>query len=100
MKPAKPKHAHSLYCPSCASLEVVEGALDADRFFPKRGFIRALLAQPLRLTSSQAYACLQCGLLWHRLDPDQLASNTSRYGLAPHRTAVMQAVAIKPHKAV
>ena len=98
MKTAKPKHAQSLYCPSCASLNVVEGALDADRFFPKRGFLRALLGKPLTLTSSQAYACLHCGLLWHHLDPRQLIANTSRYGLAPHRTAVMEAAALQPQK--
>ena len=54
--------------------------------------------KPLTLTSSQAYACLHCGLLWHHLDPRQLIANTSRYGLAPHRTAAMEAAALKPQK--
>lgn len=94
----KPKHASAIYCPSCSSLEVVEGNLDVSRFYPKRSLFRALLGKPLPLASSQAHACLNCGLLWRHIDPQQLRDNASRHGLSAHRTSVMNAVAIAPGK--
>lgn len=95
---SKHRHAHSIYCPSCSGLEVVEGRLESNRFFPSRNIFRALMGRPVEMTRQETYACLTCGLTWNQLDPRELAANASRFGLAPHRTTVMKAVKV-PKKA-
>lgn len=95
---SKHRHAQSIYCPSCEGLQIVEGRLESNRFFPSRSIFRALVGKPVQMTHAATYACLSCGLTWNQLDPSELAANASRFGLAQHRTAVMKAVKV-PRKA-
>lgn len=86
------KRDGSVYCARCSSLEVVAGQLEAGRFYPMRSLWRSLLAKPISLLQAHTHACLTCGLVWNEMNPDELIENARRYGLSPHRTAVMRAV--------
>ena len=82
-----------MYCLRCGSRKVVRGTLgESARFYPLRGFLRSLLAKPVLLDNEHSHACLECGLTWNEVDPYDLRKNLRDYGLAPHRTSVMEVV--------
>lgn len=82
-----------LYCLRCSSRKVVRGSLgESARFYPQRGFFRALLGKPVVLAGDESLACLDCGLAWNELDPAELRRNVRAFGLSPHSTGTMQVV--------
>ncbi len=82
-----------LYCYRSGSRKVVRGNLgESTRFYPRRGVLQNLLGKPVFLQNSHAHACLECGLTWNEVDAYELRKNLRDYGLAPHGTAVMQAI--------
>jgi len=73
--------------------QTVRGTLgEAARFYLLRGLVRALLVKPVVLANAHSHVCLDCGLPWNEVDPDELRRNLRDYGLAPHSTAVMEVV--------
>ena len=85
-----------MYCLRCGTRKVVRGNLgESARFYPMRGLLRALLAKPVYLNNVHSHACLECGLTWNDVDPDELGKNLRDYGVAPHSTGVMDIVAGK-----
>lgn len=83
-----------MYCMRCSSRKVVRGNLgEAARFYPLRGVFRALMGKPVFLVNDHSHACLECGLTWNEVDPYALRKNLRDYGLAPHSTIVMEALA-------
>lgn len=87
-----PPVVRGLYCLRCSSRKVVRGNFEAERFYPVRGLVRALLGKPVTLRQEHAHACLDCGLAWNELDPHELRRNVREHGLSPHSTVVMQVV--------
>ncbi len=86
-----------MYCLRCGSKKVVRGSLgESARFYPLRNFFKALVAKPVLLVGIHSHACLQCGLAWNEVDPDELRRNVRSFGLSPHNTAVMQVVVGAP----
>jgi hypothetical protein len=82
-----------LYCYRCGTRKVVRGNLgEATRFYPLRGLLQALLGKPVFLQNKHSHACLECGLTWNEVEAYELRKNLRDYGLAPHNTAVMQAI--------
>jgi hypothetical protein len=81
-----------IYCLRCGSRKVVRGSFEAARFYPLRGLVRSLLGKPVLLAGEHAHACLDCGLAWNEVDPDDLRRNVRDHGLAKHSTVVMQVV--------
>ncbi len=77
-------------CDGLPGLRCIDGSWDEGRL--------RLRSDRIETAAFDIHACLHCGLLWHHLDPRQLIANTSRYGLAPHRTAVMESAALQPQK--
>jgi hypothetical protein len=81
-----------VYCMRCGTRKVVRGTLEAARFYPLRGLVRALLGKPVLLANDHTHACLECGLVWNEADPYELRRNLRDYGLVPHSTGVMEVV--------
>jgi hypothetical protein len=82
-----------LYCYRCGTRKVVRGNLgEATRFYPLRGLLQALLGKPVFLQNKHSHACLECGLTWNEVEAYEPRKNLRDYGLAPHNTAVMQAI--------
>jgi hypothetical protein len=83
-----------MYCLRCGGRKVVRGALgEAARFYPMRSLVKAWLGKPVFLQNTHSHACMDCGLTWNEVDPTALRKNLREYGLSPHSTVVMQAVA-------
>ena len=87
------KTVRGMYCLRCSSKSVVGGLLgESARFYPLRGFFKAVLGQPVFVREQHAHACLDCGLVWNDLDAGELRRNIRKFGLAPHSTVVMRVV--------
>lgn len=85
-----------MYCLRCGTRKVVRGTLgEAARFYPLRGFLKALVGKPVFLEGHHSHACLECGLTWNEVDPYELRRNLRDYGVVPHNTGVMDIVAGK-----
>ena len=82
-----------MYCLRCGSRKIVRGHLgEAARFYPLRSLVRALLGKPVMLTNAHSHACVECGLVWNEVEPDDLRRNVRDYGLVKHSTGVMDVV--------
>lgn len=87
------KTVRGMYCLRCSSLKVVRGSLgESARFYPLRGFFKAILGKPVFIRDEHSHACLDCGLVWNELDAAMLRKNIRNFGLAPHATGVMRIV--------
>jgi len=87
------KTVRGMYCLRCSSKRVVRGSLgESARFYPLRGFFKAILGKPVFINNEYSHACLDCGLIWNELDPAALRKNIRTFGLAPHSTVVMRVV--------
>lgn len=87
------KTVRGMYCLRCSSKRVVRGSLgESARFYPLRGFFKAILGKPIFINNEYSHACLDCGLIWNELDPGALRKNIRTFGLAPHSTVVMRVV--------
>lgn len=76
----------------CGTRKVVRGNLEAARFYPLRGLLRALLGRPVILRNPHSHACLECGLTWNEVDPYELRKNLRDFGVVAHSTGVMEIV--------
>lgn len=82
-----------MYCLRCSSKQVVRGTLgESARFYPLRGFFKAILGKPVFINDEYSHACLDCGLIWNELDTGSLRKNIRSFGLSPHSTGVMRVV--------
>jgi hypothetical protein len=82
-----------MYCLRCSSKQVVRGSLgESARFYPLRGFLKAILGKPVFIKQEHSHACLDCGLIWNELDAASLRKNIRSFGLSPHSTGVMRVV--------
>ncbi|HNV59842.1 MAG TPA: hypothetical protein PKH72_09315 [Rhodoferax sp.] len=87
------KTVRGMYCLRCSSLKVVRGSLgESARFYPLRGFFKAILGKPVFVRNEHSHACLDCGLIWNELDTASLRKNIRSFGLSPHNTGVMRVV--------
>jgi len=87
------KTVRGMYCLRCSSKQVVRGSLgESARFYPLRGFFKAILGKPVFINDQYSHACLDCGLIWNELDTAALKKNIRAFGLAPHSTGVMRVV--------
>ena len=87
------KTVRGMYCLRCSSLKVVRGSLgESARFYPLRGFFKAILGKPVFVRNEHSHACLDCGLIWNELDTAGLRKNIRSFGLSPHNTGVMRVV--------
>ena len=87
------KAVRGMYCLRCRSKQVVRGSLgESARFYPLRGFFKAILGKPVFISNQHSHACLDCGLIWNELDTAALKKNIRTFGLAPHSTGVMRVV--------
>ena len=87
------KTVRGMYCLRCSSKQVVRGSLgESARFYPLRGFFKAILGKPVFINDQYSHACLDCGLIWNELDTGALKKNIRTFGLAPHNTGVMRVV--------
>lgn len=87
------KTVRGMYCLRCSSKQVVRGSLgESARFYPLRGFFKAILGKPVFINDQYSHACLDCGLIWNELDTGALKKNIRSFGLAPHNTGVMRVV--------
>jgi hypothetical protein len=87
------KTVRGMYCLRCGSKQVVRGSIgESARFYPLRGFLKAMLAKPVFINNEHSHACLDCGLIWNELDTASLRKNIRSFGLSPHSTGVMRVV--------
>ncbi len=87
------KTVRGMYCLRCSSKQVVRGSLgESARFYPLRGFFKAILGKPVFINDQYSHACLDCGLIWNELDAGALKKNIRTFGLSPHNTGVMRVV--------
>ncbi len=87
------KTVRGMYCLRCSSKQVVRGSLgESARFYPLRGFFKAILGKPVYINNEHSHACLDCGLIWNELDATSLRKNIRSFGLSPHSTSVMKVV--------
>lgn len=87
------KTVRGMYCLRCSSKQVVRGSLgESARFYPLRGFFKAILGKPVFINDEYSHACLDCGLIWNELNTASLRQNIRSFGLAPHSTGVMRVV--------
>ena len=87
------KTVRGMYCLRCSSKQVVRGSLgESARFYPLRGFFKAILGKPVFIKDEHSHACMDCGLVWNELDTTSLKKNIRTYGLSPHNTGVMRVV--------
>lgn len=87
------KTVRGMYCLRCSSKQVVRGSLgESARFYPLRGFFKAVLGKPVFINEEHSHACLDCGLVWNELDTASLRKNIRTFGLSPHNTGVMRVV--------
>ncbi|QTN29872.1 hypothetical protein HZ993_08725 [Rhodoferax sp. AJA081-3] len=87
------KTVRGMYCLRCSSKQVVRGSLgESARFYPLRGFFKAILGKPVFINDQYSHACLDCGLVWNELETGALKKNIRSFGLAPHSTGVMRVV--------
>ncbi len=87
------KTVRGMYCLRCSGKKVVRGSLgESARFYPLRGFFKAVVGRPVFVREQHAHACLDCGLVWNELDMGELRKNIRSFGLSPHNTAVMRVV--------
>ena len=87
------KTVRGMYYLRCSGKQVVRGSLgESARFYPLRGFFKAMLGMPVFISDQYSHACLDCGLIWNELDTGALKKNIRTFGLAPHNTGVMRVV--------
>jgi hypothetical protein len=83
-----------MYCLRCGSRKVVRGTMgESARFYPLRSLFKSMLSKPVFFHDEHSHACMDCGLTWNEVDPSALRKNLRDYGMLPHSTVVMDAVA-------